>query len=665
MGPLTKQQKRVREQLKNSTNGRFTKLVRTEENNEHEILDDSETTVEDDFEILAALEVSEAIEPAEVIRDNTKPIYPIKWNESEASSSRGKYWGNSKNIKYYREEQALKKKKGSHEITDFFKKAVMDKNLEDNEDNGELETLSPLMTIQEAYDQLTSIVAPIMNVKKDDERAMRDYELRKYSGVHAYFGELLRKTPVMKASQIAAKTVWITPSNHYRARAIRSYANEYLRYGKISPHQQGKRIKRVSLLSNEDIKEAAQKWIVTTKVEKRGIPELLKYLNYTVVLSIFNLPGNISASVLWNYMVEWGYSYRTNKKILYYDGHERADVVEYRKEWASKMVQYSHFMEIYDENDVTKVTPPILPEGQKQVVMVTQDESTFYSNESPANLWLLKDENPIRNKSPGRSIMVSEFQCPCHGTMRIKNWKSRKLFFAGTNRDEYWTWKDMREQLEDDVIPLFERLHPGCQALFLLDQSSNHNAYAPSAKRVNSFNLKDTRLDSINQRVILPGYYIGIDGERKIQNFYALEIKNEGKKNERRIWYRKGVETILKERGLGKWDEYKAQGKYWKAKCGNKEPNSDHSCCPYHMLENQPDFRAQKTALEELVTKSGHLYALYPKYHCETNWIERYWSAAKRIARRECDYSFKALQENLDGFLDQVSPQNTTPVEIR
>ncbi|KAG2218004.1 hypothetical protein INT45_001547, partial [Circinella minor] len=112
MGPLTKQQKRVREQLKNSTNGRFTKLSRTEENNQPEILDDSETTVEDDFEILATLEVTEATESAEVIRENSKPIFPIKWNESEATSSRGKYWGNSKNIKYYREEQALKKKKG-------------------------------------------------------------------------------------------------------------------------------------------------------------------------------------------------------------------------------------------------------------------------------------------------------------------------------------------------------------------------------------------------------------------------------------------------------------------------------------------------------------------------------------------------------------------------
>ncbi|KAG2214149.1 hypothetical protein INT45_012098 [Circinella minor] len=477
-----------------------------------------------------------------------------------------------------------------------------------------------------------------MNAKKDNQRGVADYELRKYIGVYIYFGKLIKKTPIMTASQIAAKTAWIVPSNHYRARAIRS---------------------------NEDVKEAARKWIISTKPEKRGIPELLKYLNHTIIPSIFNLPGNISASVFWNYMVEWGYSYRANKKAVYYDGHERADVVQYRKEWASKMVEYNHFMEKYNEDDVTKVTLPDLPEGQKQIVMVTQDESTFYSNELPTNLWLLENENPIRNKSPGGSIMVSEFQCPCHGTMRIKNWKSRKFFFAGTNRDGYWTWKDMHQQIKDDVIPLFEKLHPGCQALFILDQSSNHNAYALSAKRATCFNLKDTQLSSINQRVILPGYYIGPDGKKKIQNFYNLEIKNEGKKNERRTWFRKGLETILTERGLGKWDEYKAEGKYWKAKCGNKEANSDHTCCPFHMLENQPDFLAQKTALEELVVKSGHLYTLYPKYHCETNWIERYWSAAKRIARRECDYSFKSLQEKRDGFLDQVSSPDATPIEIR
>lgn len=69
---------------------------------------------------------------------------------------------------------------------------------------------------------------------------MCDYELRKYTGVLLIFGELIEKDPVMKASQIAAKRAWVIPSNHYRARAIRSYANEWLHYGKISPHRQGK-----------------------------------------------------------------------------------------------------------------------------------------------------------------------------------------------------------------------------------------------------------------------------------------------------------------------------------------------------------------------------------------------------------------------------------------
>ena len=78
MGPLTKKQKRAREQLKNST--------------------------EDDFEILAALEVEEAPEvDDEVIEEDLKPSFPIKWKDSEATTSRAKYWGTSRTVKYYYE----------------------------------------------------------------------------------------------------------------------------------------------------------------------------------------------------------------------------------------------------------------------------------------------------------------------------------------------------------------------------------------------------------------------------------------------------------------------------------------------------------------------------------------------------------------------------------
>lgn len=61
-----------------------------------------------------------------------------------------------------------------------------------------------------------------------------------------------------------------------------------------------------------------------------------------------------------------------------------------------------------------------------------------------------------------------------------------------------------------------------------------------------------------------------------------------------------------------------------------------------------------------------HLFQLYPKYHCECNWIKRYWSAAKKEARRECDYTFKSLDKNISAFLDSVCPpEEGTPSKIR
>jgi len=43
----------------------------------------------------------------------------------------------------------------------------------------------------------------------------------------------------------------------------------------------------------------------------------------------------------------------------------------------------------------------------------------------------------------------------------------------------------------------------------------------------------------------------------------------------------------------------------------------------------QPDFVSQKSELKELIESRGHLCDFYPKYHCELNFIEQYWGAAK------------------------------------
>ncbi|KAI8138818.1 hypothetical protein BJV82DRAFT_522793, partial [Fennellomyces sp. T-0311] len=67
-----------------------------------------------------------------------------------------------------------------------------------------------------------------------------------------------------------------------------------------------------------------------------------------------------------------------------------------------------------------------------------------------------------------------------------------------------------------------------------------------------------------------------------------------------------------------------------------------------------PDFKAQKSALQELVVKSHHKFELYPKFHCEMNFIERFWGRAKREARMQCDYSFTSLERRLPSILDSV-----------
>lgn len=62
-------------------------------------------------------------------------------------------------------------------------------------------------------------------------------------------------------------------------------------------------------------------------------------------------------------------------------------------------------------------------------------------------------------ESPGLSIMVSKCQCAYQKTMRYGNQISRTVFYAGANRDGYWTYEDLVRQLEQ-VILVFKSLHP-------------------------------------------------------------------------------------------------------------------------------------------------------------------------------------------------------------
>ena len=69
----------------------------------------------------------------------------------------------------------------------------------------------------------------------------------------------------------------------------------------------------------------------------------------------------------------------------------------------------------------------------------------------------------------------------------------------------------------------------------------------------------------------------------------------------------------------------------------------------------QPDFVNQKSHLEELITSRGHICDFYPKYHCELNFIEQYWGAAKfRYRTSPKTDNIDEMEENVRACLDNV-----------
>jgi hypothetical protein len=178
------------------------------------------------------------------------------------------------------------------------------------------------------------------------------------------------------------------------------------------------------------------------------------------------------------------------------------------------------------------------------------------------------------------------------------------------------------------VLPIFEERHLGCVGLFCFDQSSNHAAMAGDGLIASNMNLNPGG----SQPALRDGWFVdgGVKIVQKMQDDHGVP---------------KGIMAVLKERNLWPGGRFLLQ-------C--KDGCTSTSCCAKTLLASQPDFLEQTSVIEEIVKKGGHMVAFYPKFHCETNFIERYWGACKRLARQRCDYTFASLRVQVPQILKEV-----------
>ncbi|KAG0129720.1 hypothetical protein HOY82DRAFT_610318 [Tuber indicum] len=126
----------------------------------------------------------------------------------------------------------------------------------------------------------------------------------------------------------------------------------------------------------------------------------------------------IRARTARKWLKKMGFTYREVWKSVYVDGHERADVVQYRKEtfrplWDS----YIPRMVLFEEDGSWRFLDT-LPPREKPLVFITHDESTFNANNGKRRTWKEEGKQPLRAKAKGKGIIASGFLTP-GGRLRV------------------------------------------------------------------------------------------------------------------------------------------------------------------------------------------------------------------------------------------------------
>lgn len=137
-----------------------------------------------------------------------------------------------------------------------------------------------------------------------------------------------------------------------------------------------------------------------------------------------------------------GFKYTEHAKGLYFDGHERSDVVDYRQNvFLPAMGKLRSRLVRYEVGDVDKEVP--MEGSGRPLVLVAHDEMTAQANDGKKKSWIMDGEQPLRKKGVGRGIHQSDVICSTVGWLE----EGSQTLEYGKNYEGYWTGELFVEQV--------------------------------------------------------------------------------------------------------------------------------------------------------------------------------------------------------------------------
>ena len=213
------------------------------------------------------------------------------------------------------------------------------------------------------------------------------YDSLRYKSMYLYLIRI--KNTTQSKTTIAndiARNLFPFHSCSSRGKAIRKWANHYLKTKDLKETKRGCHRKIKSVIMDQDIRDQCLVALRQMPANARKPRTFMKALNEDILLQS-NIAVGERTATRWMHLL--GFSRTPNSKGIYYDGHERPDVVISRMQYLDAMLGYESRMRIYTDGsckDMEIETNPLCT-TQREVVILSHDESCFWANDDKKTQW--------------------------------------------------------------------------------------------------------------------------------------------------------------------------------------------------------------------------------------------------------------------------------------